>query len=425
MLKVQVPFLSYLLWERGARWTLFFFLGVFLCLLFQPVRLGAAVSQDHFSYIDMMKADETLLASKEQFLFSDHYLRQYFMPWTEKGPLYEQKRVEMFFATYLEKIARREGRKERKLIKNASLSQYPKLNFPAIATDRIDVLGLPYRSKRDGQLNLSLQASSVSRGTPLLISHQSLDEKWYYVETAFVCGWARKKHIVPVSLDFVETWRKYPLVVVVRDGNRYSVGELYPAIRERAEGWDILIPRGGIRKEARMEEAFISHRQAVRFPLSVTYRHLAQIANNLTEQPYGWGGINGFRDCSSLLRDFLSPFGIWLPRHSADQALEGGVFVDLSKMTREEKRNRIITHGIPYLTLLWMKGHIMLYIGTKDGEPFVFHTFRRALIQEEGGQRGEKIVGKSCITTLAGKDAPRDLLASIQGMVFVAREPHI
>ena len=35
----------------------------------------------------------------------------------------------------------------------------------------------------------------------------------------------------------------------------------------------------------------------------------------------------------------------------------------------------ILEQGMPFLTLIWMKGHIMLYIGNEHGRALVFHEF--------------------------------------------------
>ena len=60
----------------------------------------------------------------------------------------------------------------------------------------------------------------------------------------------------------------------------------------------------------------------------------------------------------------------------------------------------ILKQGIPYLTLLWMKGHIMLYMGTYEEKILVFHNFWSVGPKDWMGSRERKIVGHAAITTL-------------------------
>ena len=97
-----------------------------------------------------------------------------------------------------------------------------------------------------------------------------------------------------------------------------------------------------------------------------------KIANELIDEPYGWGGLYGNRDCSAMTRDFFAPFGIWLPRHSEDQAKKVGTYIDLQNLEPEQKEKIILEQGIPYLSLLWRKGscHALYRRTGKDGRLF-------------------------------------------------------
>jgi hypothetical protein len=118
----------------------------------------------------------------------------------------------------------------------------------------------------------------------------------------------------------------------------------------------------------------------------------------MTGEPYGWGGSFGHRDCSATLRDLFAPFGLWLPRHSSNQA-ERGKRIDLTGLTGEEKRKRILEEGVPFRTLLWMPGHVMLYVGTFRGEIVIFHAFW-GIRTSESGREGRQVVGRTAFTSL-------------------------
>ena len=131
------------------------------------------------------------------------------------------------------------------------------------------------------------------------------------------------------------------------------------------------------------------------------------------------------RDCSATMKDLFSPFGIWLPRNSMDQAAKGVVFIDLSRLSCKEKEKMIISKGIPYLTLIWLRGHIMLYIGSYKGRAMVFHNLWGIKTKSFLGKEGRKIVGHAAITTVSpGKDLyntdPKDgILGKIVGMILL------
>jgi hypothetical protein len=101
-----------------------------------------------------------------------------------------------------------------------------------------------------------------------------------------------------------------------------------------------------------------------------------------------------------MTRDFFAPFGVWLPRHSEDQVKKVGTYVDLQKLAPEQKEKIILEQGIPYLSLLWRKGHVMIYIGEENGRVLIFHNVWGLKTVDFKGREGRKIIGKAVITTL-------------------------
>lgn len=156
-----------------------------------------------------------------------------------------------------------------------------------------------------------------------------------------------------------------------------------------------------------MVEAVCSPAEVSPFPLPLTGWNVSRIGGELMGQPYGWGGFLGKRDCSATVRDLLSPFGIWLPRNSAAQA-RAGTFVSFEGMGRAEKEETLLRDGVPFATLVAMRGHIMLYVGERGGRPLVLHNTWGLRTREEG-KEGRHIIGKTVITTLTPGRGLRDL----------------
>ena len=90
----------------------------------------------------------------------------------------------------------------------------------------------------------------------------------------------------------------------------------------------------------------------------------------------------------------------------------------------------IIREGVPWRTLLWTPGHIMLYIGVHQGKPLIFHNFWSIRTRDADGKKGKVIVGRAAVTTLhpgselRNWDLPRaDILSGLEGMVFLGEPP--
>ena len=123
---------------------------------------------------------------------------------------------------------------------------------------------------------------------------------------------------------------------------------------------------------------------------------MALLSNRLINQSYGWGGLYNNRDCSSMIRDLFTPFGIWFPRNSKSQK-NVGKSKNISKLSDKKKESYILNNAIAYKTLLWLPGHIMLYIGKENNKPLVFHNIWGLRTIDE---MKRLIIGKAVITTL-------------------------
>jgi hypothetical protein len=70
-------------------------------------------------------------------------------------------------------------------------------------------------------------------------------------------------------------------------------------------------------------------------------------------------------------------------------------------------KNNIRENGIPFLTLLGLKGHIMLYVGIANQRPLVFHSLWGCNVRKVDGSIAKQVVGKAIISTLTpGSELP-------------------
>ncbi|RDU99046.1 hydrolase [Trinickia dinghuensis] len=274
-------------------------------------------------------------------------------------------------------------------------------NLRAIATDALLVRELPtmdpsfysHKLAGEGYPFDNLQISSVWPGTPLYVIGRSVDGAWDYVQTPTVQGWVPANGVGLVDDAFVSAWSHRPSdgwgVVItasapVNDsGGTYrfnaTAGTLLPFAQSGTIGpaarYTVLIPARDVDGHAVLRQAQLPDTAIAPAPIAATPRHLAMLIKSLIGRPYGWGNMNFYNDCSSELQGIFSAFGVWLPRHSSAQ-LTAGDMTDLSTSTPEQRVDYLMKNGKPMRTLVYIGGHVMLYLGntTRDGRtvPLVY-----------------------------------------------------
>jgi hypothetical protein len=157
-------------------------------------------------------------------------------------------------------------------------------------------------------------------------------------------------------------------------------------------------------------------------PLELNQKNLNHILKEVVGESYGWGGLYGTRDCSSMTRDIFAVFGIYLERNSYGQTLSGE-FISLKELSNKEKKKKIVEMGKPFLTLLYQKGHVMLYVGEHQNEPIIFHQAWGIGTLDQNKNEGRYIIGKAAFTTLeVGKtiknfDQENSLINKLEGII--------
>ncbi len=411
--------------------------------------------QDHVFYRNDLKNPRDIMAPAAQNLLNEDYNIIYFSVWHQKEPFHAlPERVTADFKKFGRKTGYGENKKKhtsawlKKLRQNAALAGYPNALYPAITTRACDMRILPTQqphfSSTEGDSCGwpfdNLQRSSVAANAPLFVCHISADKAWALVETDFAFGWIPVQDFAAVDEAFIKKWETGRYAVITRDkitvnGAREefllkaSLGYIFPLVRNTAEKRELLVAVADENNKAVIKSGFINRTEAAAKPLRFNSLNAVKIANELIGEPYGWGGLYGNRDCSALTRDFFAVFGLWLPRHSQDQVKEVGSYINLAGLNPEEKEKTILTRGIPYLTIIWRRGHIMLYIGEQEGRALVFHNIWGIRIRDLQGKQGRKIIGQAVITTLQpGQElialdaGGGDLRANISGMSILAAD---
>ncbi|MDR2100591.1 MAG: SH3 domain-containing protein [Campylobacteraceae bacterium] len=280
-----------------------------------------------------------------------------------------------------------------------------------------------------------MQSSLLGIMQPLLISHYSKDLTWAFVESAFAAGWVKTSEIALIDETLIKKIQNADKIIITKDNaplylenglfaHHMKMGALLPLVKNSNENYIAFIITSDTSKNAKAVNVTIKKEYAARFPLEFNETNVKNAIHELLGENYGWGGLYNNRDCSAMTKDFFSLFGIWLPRNSLSQK-NAAVYFDISNMSAAQKEEQLKEFGVPYMTLVYMPGHIMLYVGEQNSRALVIHNIW-ALTNE----KNEKfLIGKSIISDLfIGKNLPymndKNLLISkIKGFsVFVPKE---
>lgn len=271
--------------------------------------------------------------------------------------------------------------------KNMKLEQLDHLKFKethrAIAVENLYARALPtedvhfYSHKLAGQGYPfdNLQMSAVWAGTPLYIIAESKDRAWSLVLTPDFIGWVKSTGVARVSDHFIMMWvhqtrRQLAAITqtntsLIDDEKHFLltsfVGMVFPATKQ-GDNLRLTIPVMDKHHKATIKYITVSKKSAAMMPLKATPRHFTDLMNTLINRPYGWGNMNFYNDCSGELKNLFTPFGIWLPRHSAEQVSVGNM-TNLSYASPAKRIAYLKEHGRKFLTIVYIKDHIFLYMG--------------------------------------------------------------
>lgn len=219
------------------------------------------------------------------------------------------------------------------------------------------------------------QYTRISAFAPVFILHISKDREFYYVMTEFMRGWIPAADVKIYSQVAFSGIQQMPFIRVVQDnvtiGNvKYGIGDKVPLLSEDNKSVVVLTPDGSY-AAVEKNDTFVSGNAVYNEKL------MKQMAESQLNNPYDWGGKEGYRDCSAYVRDLWRVFGADIPRSSGLQKLVGKKLLDKPKS--EEEFYAVLRNAKPYRTLLFFKGHVIMYGGMEDGDYVIYHAVNTLL----------------------------------------------
>jgi len=330
------------------------------------------------------------------------------------------------------------------ILKNSNFKEYATLNRRALTLVKSNLRAAP--TDRPLLRNPKLagegfpfdyfQNSTIEANKPILVSHYSKDKAWVFVESSFADGWVKSRDIVFINQAESDIWQNARPTFLLKDNIpiydeegvflfNSHLGMMLPLVDTNETNNIALTVSGYNNNQLHFHSSLLSSNNSSNEILAFDSKNINSVITELLKVNYGWGGMFGQRDCSSTIRDFFIPFGIWLPRNSYKQSQVGKVII-LKDMSDDEKIETIKKYGVPFETLLYKQGHIVLYAGVVHNKIIIFQNLWGVKTRKDG-KNGRYIIGRTIFSTLeVGKnlkyyDKDASLLKNLKSMNIVSK----
>jgi hypothetical protein len=272
-----------------------------------------------------------------------------------------------------------------------------------------------YSNLKDIQLNNfdRFQETGCWPFEPVLILHESLDKLWFFVKTYNYIGWTKACNIA-ISEDKNQVFKydscesfvivtgkeaalSYEKCSSESKSNLTSDSKIESEIISEfilgmgtklclidclevhsSEQFIVKIPARGVEGKLIFKKAYLKKNENISVGyLPYTRFNIINQAFKYLDITYDWGDKYYGKDCSSFILTIFRCFGFYLPRN-ADQQEKS--FIDNSNSivfddgdTIKERYKKM--DGLLPGAALFMKGHVMLYLGKHMGTHYMVHSF--------------------------------------------------
>lgn len=274
----------------------------------------------------------------------------------------------------------------------------------ALVVKRSDMRAYPtddryYRSPGDQNLD-RFQENAVFPGDALAVLHISADKQWSFVQSYNYAAWVRSEDIAIGDRKLVQQYSNAAHFLVMTGARVHtSFNPVIPALSElqldmgvrlpladrKTSGnnlygqnpyasYTVLLPIRNLQGQLEIKPALIARNQDVNQGyLPFTRENIIRQAFKFLGERYGWGHSYNARDCTGFIMEIYKTFGFQMPRNTGQQGIgeygENTRFTDQSN--RKEKLQALAKMDIG--DLIYVPGHVLMYIGDVNGEPYVIH----------------------------------------------------
>lgn len=326
---------------------------------------------------------------------------------------------------------------------NINISQFDGLTYQisnrGIVIDNLHARALPtddvhfynYKLAGEGYPFDNLQISALWTGTPVYIAGETRDHAWMLVITPDYIGWAKSSGIARTDNVFVTKWVKaaksklaaitHTQTGLVDEKGKFLllayVGSVFPGSSDST----LMVPVADAERNAVIKHAVISSENAAFMPIAATPHNFSNIMGTMIARPYGWGSMYFYNDCSAELKSLLTPFGMWLPRHSSDQVTVGKM-TDMTSASQDKRLSYLMENGQPFSTIVYIGGHVVMYIGNypnpNKSDSLMAMTYQNIWGLSPNPAVRRAVIGKSVLFPMLLQYPEDTSLASLAGKKY-------
>jgi cell wall-associated NlpC family hydrolase len=259
------------------------------------------------------------------------------------------------------------------------------------------------------------------------VLHVSTDKEWAFVQSYNYAAWARSSNIAISDRQTIGDYKNSsPFIVVTGDKVSTSFNPEVPALSELQLDMGIRVPLANPEavgnnlhgqnpyasytvllplrtQEGRLEikPALIARNKDVkRGYIPFTRENIVRQAFKFLGERYGWGHSYNARDCTGFVMEVYKTFGILMPRNTGQQGT--GNFGENTRFTSESSRDEKLEalKRMDIGDLIYVPGHVLMYTGDVNGEPYVLHDVSVFRYIDENGKYYEGVLNGVSVTPL-------------------------
>jgi cell wall-associated NlpC family hydrolase len=244
------------------------------------------------------------------------------------------------------------------------------------------------------------QEATLFPGTPVAIVHESTDHDWLFIVSERYAAWIRKDQVAIGNAEEVLGYAdRQPYRIVTGAKLRTVFTPEQPALSELLldmsvrvplhvdwpaseavngqhpyAAYVIDLPLRGSDGALSFAPALLQKNADTRADyLPLTRANIVRQAFKFLGERYGWGHSYDGRDCSGFVSDVYRSMGVLMPRNTRDQSVSPGL--EHRGFGKDDDRDARLAaaHALEPGDLVYIPGHVMMTLGSIDGEPYVIH----------------------------------------------------
>ena len=301
----------------------------------------------------------------------------------------------------------------------------------ALVVNRSDMRAYPtddrYYKTPDKQNLDRFQENGLFPGDALAVLHASMDGEWSFVQSYNYAAWVRTENIAIGDRQAIQKYKNPEHFLIITGAKiRTSFNPEVPALSELQLDMGIRIPLADrdignnnlygqnpytshvLTLPARNMEGKLEFKKAlIARNKDVHKGYIPYTRENITRQAfkflgerYGWGHSYNARDCTGFVMEIYKTFGIHMPRNTGQQG--SGSFGQNTRFTPDSTEDEKLQalRDMDIGDLIYVPGHVLMYIGDVDGQPYVIHDVSIFRYTDDNGEYYEGVLNSVAVTPL-------------------------